>query len=59
LPAPEVLSWMEAGDWDRITTWAVSLCGEGAEALVSWVRHCWGEDGEGANAAEGPADNGR
>ncbi|NDY43649.1 bifunctional precorrin-2 dehydrogenase/sirohydrochlorin ferrochelatase, partial [Dissulfurirhabdus thermomarina] len=34
LVAPEVLSWVEAGRWERVARWAEALCGTGAREVV-------------------------
>jgi len=44
LAAPEVMTWMEEGDWDRLESWAVSLCGEGACSVVDRYRKAVGQE---------------
>ena len=34
LAAPEVMTWVREGEWDRVERWAVSLCGEKAGNIV-------------------------
>jgi precorrin-2 dehydrogenase/sirohydrochlorin ferrochelatase len=39
LADPEVMTWLEEGEWDQVKDWAVALCGKDAASVVERYRN--------------------